>query len=537
MDDEIAARETEAKNLQIENVLGYWAPQSADNKAFEFLPSVFDGTLANEIMTGKIYQNDEVVRIFAWDINADGQINLGLFSPTCVYRPITSCEVTGTMVIEASGSDIQNAYWEIRHDQGNDGDVDEVFGDTYRQKQLDLSARQEGELYLVPTDEYFSSRTVSGLNSSAGVELALLGSRVSSSKPDFPVRELAFEDDAPLISSRTFDVSDVGYQDFVIETSFENVALRPSANDSFALSYELYRKVIIPEGIDESSINFDGFSKLDKRTSLVRYIDTFIDAPEINAEDQFFSHIYDTYYEDGFGEKSTNDIFFDSATTGVLTAENVIESEKTRQLNFEWERSADGEIRLNIADGSLITLNFIREIVGGYAVLMTTEDKDRTSKNYYVHDFVKSSDFQISDDMFPGRYQLENSDGYSTAIMTFTADGVVDFDNIPNLGGHWFINDQGELISFECTDLQGIFIDDYNTCLDSFEFIGTSSGYTEFSHIRKLKFLHRDGDDFLLKYNAGFWGGPFGFTGTDYREVNWTYRMKRIGDVRDEASN
>ena len=140
--------------------------------------------------------------------------------------------------------------------------------------------------------------------------------------------------------------------------------------------------------------------------------------------------------------------------------------------------------------------------------------------------------------MFPGRYQIYSNDSFSTIPVSFTADGKVTFANTDDLAGRWFINDDGELVSYECTDLAGNAITDYDRCLESFEFIGTEGEYTDFSHIRRLKFLHRDGDDFLIKYNASFYGGPFNVVGaTDYLTVNWTYRMKRIGDVRQQTSD
>jgi hypothetical protein len=290
----------------------------------------------------------------------------------------------------------------------------------------------------------------------------------------------------------------------------------------------------VPEGISEDAINLDDFIPLEKRTRLVRYIDTFISAPEINAGDNFFSAIRFSFTNTS---ALINDILFDSTTSGTLSNKDTAGGNKTLHVDFSWEKSADETIFLETPGGTLFSFKFIREIPGGYSVLTTIESSDREEKAYVVHDFVKDSGFEITNDMFPGRYQIDSNDGFSNIRVSFAADGTVRFQNVDGLGGYWFINEEGNLISFECTDLFDVVINDYATCLDSFNLIGTSSRYTQISHIRELKFLHRDGDDFHVKYNASFWGEVLGVVGPNYITPAWTYRMRRIGDIQDNGSN
>ena len=104
-------------------------------------------------------------------------------------------------------------------------------------------------------------------------------------------------------------------------------------------------------------------------------------------------------------------------------------------------------------------------------------------------------------------------------------------------GTHYYCYYVAITIFMRCSDLFDVVINDYDICLDSFNLIGTSSRYTQISHIRELKFLHRDGDDFHVKYNASFWGEVLGVVGPNYITPAWTYRMRRIGDVQDNGSN
>ena len=153
--EEIAEEQSTAKNLQIENVLGFWNPVNSESYTFEFLRSDPQSTDAVSVMTGNMYLNNQVVNNFTWSINDNGQINLNLKELSCFTRPLTGCPTKDSLVIQASGSDLQNAYWEINYDLDNDGDFDNVLGDNYQKKLLDLSTINQGDFYFVNVDEYF----------------------------------------------------------------------------------------------------------------------------------------------------------------------------------------------------------------------------------------------------------------------------------------------------------------------------------------------------------------------------------------------
>ena len=228
--DEIAAIQVEANHLQIDNVLGYWSPVNADSYSFEFFPSIVKGAISNTLMTGRMYKANQIEGMFLWDINAKGQINLTRVDHNCSARPITLCDAKSSIVIQASGNDMQNLYWEISDDQDNDGVVDVVSGDTYQKKSLDLSSKEQGALYLIPIDEYFSrsgedDEVIAGNNSNGNVELEFLGGTVSSVIANSPENKLVFNETTTITSNITFDVINVGYYDFDIETSLKNVVL------------------------------------------------------------------------------------------------------------------------------------------------------------------------------------------------------------------------------------------------------------------------------------------------------------------------
>ncbi|MCJ8273326.1 MAG: hypothetical protein MJK04_28490, partial [Psychrosphaera sp.] len=132
------------------------------------------------------------------------------------------------------------------------------------------------------------------------------------------------------------------------------------------------------------------------------------------------------------------------------------------------------------------------------------------NQNTYFFVYVPNENINV-DALLPRDFQFINLDGIITSGVQLLDDGVVELINVEDVeGGRWFIDDDGALIRFECLNIAEVEITDYQECVDSFEFVATTETKTTYSHLSKLTFLNRIGDDYLVQYDAAFWGGRWG---------------------------
>ncbi len=185
-------------------------------------------------------------------------------------------------------------------------------------------------------------------------------------------------------------------------------------------------------------------------------------------------------------------------------------------------QATDGTLTVTFDNGLSGTIRFISAFAGGYRVLFTLPHPV-LGKEHRMHDMFIETPSILTEKDFPGRYIVHSVDGVSHNEMVLHADktatGVV--------GGHWFQDTNGDLVSYECTDLKGVDIPSYADCDATFN---TDFSQVSFSHIRRLRFMHREGNTFLVKYDANVYGARFSIVDRDYWGIAWTYRITRIGD-------
>jgi hypothetical protein len=124
--------------------------------------------------------------------------------------------------------------------------------------------------------------------------------------------------------------------------------------------------------------------------------------------------------------------------------------------------------------------------------------------------FAQNEDIDLSA-LSPLDFEFIHVNGVITSPVRLLEDGEVELVNVDDVeGGRWFFNGPNELIRFECTTLSEVEITDYQQCLDSFEYVASEDAVTDYSHISRLRFINKIGNDYLVQYDAAFWGGRWG---------------------------
>ena len=536
-----------------EQVSGLWTPAGGAGKpSFEFFGSATEAPFAKSLLTGRIWQNQQLVNLFVWNLQSDGTITLNLVSPACISRPLASCPVTGSARIVASGKRIQDATWNVNLDYNGDGKIDAEVTDSYHRKELDLSGLAEGTVFLTHLDNALFDAPLRATVSGADLALRLedLNQAVTPIARSFALRQdsLAFAPSAPVVSSSSFYVVGSGYQSLQVKQWFDKVSLSSSASGAYALSYEMHREVQLPDGVTRAQVQADSgsvriglaeYEAVTARTKIVGLIGKFIGAPGVQALDKFYLSLLLDFEKAG----EANELLFTSATEGVVTSRlGHHPLAVSEQRSFTWRRSADGAIVLSFPEYGDVVLRFIKPISGGYQVLYERPNKG-FGPTYLVRDMLRDAPPVLNESNLAGRYIFTSTaplpNGSYEYSVTFhrnhTVSGAV--------GGYWFQDGNGDLVGYECTSLFGQDISDYASCAAALDNTATVS----FAHVRRLRFVHRDGNNVQAKYNASVYGTrsfllypPSGdpvraskfFTavGAPVQSTALTYRFVRIGD-------
>jgi hypothetical protein len=218
---------------------------------------------------------------------------------------------------------------------------------------------------------------------------------------------------------------------------------------------------------------------------------------------------------------SGNTITFSSATDGTASLVDLNNGLYSQSLHFTWTQATDSSITFTLDNGLQATMQFIKAINGGYEVVYTLPDPTYGTLSY-VTDFVTSTPSIITPAQIPGTYQFVSTDGVTLNQVSLHADGTVS----GLVGGYWFQDTNGDVVSYECYDLTGNPITSYSGCLASFNNLTNFS----FAHVRRLRFMDPVGNTYQVKYDADAYGATFGLTSNMYNTVSWTYRFTRIGN-------
>jgi hypothetical protein len=506
------------------DVAGYWAPKNASNDAYEFFLSPSDVPLTIPLKTGRILREGKVVDMFMWDYQSDGSIRLNKVGAECPARPLSNCPVTGSAQIVANGQTIQGAAWTFAFLDKN-STTPKLVTDTYTRADVNLSQLPQGEFFLKRSDILATPILGKIEDGKISIRFTEFGKPVFLSAPlgSGAARSVTFSSGqaAAIDGTASFAVQGQGMVALPVKQWYENVHLSATSG-GYILDYEYHRKVQVPATMNPSTIT--GLADYESTRFASRsfgLVNSFVHGPTVRAGDQFDTLLPLDFNPDWVGAAGGNKLQFLTASTGKLSHEDIINGKYTESRNFSWSQAADGTLKMSFDNGTEVTARFVKAVNGGHQVLYTSPHPT-LGKSYYLHDFLLHAASPWTEQDVPGRYTFLNTDGQTMQTVVLNKDKSVS----GVIGGYWFLDTNGELVSFECTDLLGNAIKSYQSCLANFNDLSTVS----FAHVRRLKLLHKDGDKLSFKYDASFYGERFGVSNRDYLTVAFTYQWTRIGN-------
>lgn len=518
------------KNIE-NNIVGYWFSENPENPEYEFFASAFDVDFEPSVKQGRIFEGGKQVSSFYWQLQNDGTIELSIVDTLCNARPLNFCQSIGKVKITATGSSLSNAVWNIRYEDSN-GLNRKNIKNRYSKKYVNFSDSTDGGFV-------FSKREVFDFPIAGEIKDNKISLWVDWSTRDFSKRiklsanfnregkdDIVFQtgENVSFYENRRFLVDGIGYLDLPVKSWYENVILSASNDDRYSLRYELHRKIELPEGLNIASVHLDGYRLLIKGSDSYEFIQQFIQGPVVKSTDRFFSFL-DADIGDPirtFGGAGNELVFISNEQVEVRLTDNVDGARtNTGSRSYTWNQNVDGSLFLDSPE-SKIEVKFIKAIPGGYNVLFKY-----SYGGYSRHDLILDAAPVVNESTFPGRYMFLSNDGYTIVEVIFHKDKTVT-SNPPIVNGHWFQDTNGDIISFECTTLERRDVTSYSECYDDFNRLNDMA----FVHIRRLGFIHKDGDNYKIKYSASFYGDVFDTTALsdDYLSLAWTYRWVRIGD-------
>ena len=537
-----------------QQIVGYWTPSDPSGDAYEFFSSATESPFDTALRTGRILRNGNVLNTFLWDMRNDGTIVLNLSSADCPYRPLSSCPSTGTVAITASGSSTQDALWSISFDDNGDGVSDRKVSDRFHRVEIDLSTLRAGPFWLhhINNEQFDAPLQGSVSGGTLSVRLEDLDQAVTVSAAGFTAKQATIHLDAAAQSSITvahsFYITGSGYTDLPVKQWADQATLSASANGNYTLSYLLHRQVQLPSGVDRAQVEADNgtlrytladYEADQSVTRVVGLISQFVAAPAVQAGQRYYLSMELNFQK----ARAGNDLLFSSATDGVvsdtLAHHPALISE---QRNFSWSARDDGSLALNFPGYGEVDLHFIKPIIGGYQVLYTLPDQGY-GPAYRIRDMIRDAPPVVDASNLAGRYVFNSTDELVTGSHEYSVTFHRDHTVSGAVGGYWFQDTNGDLVGFECSTLAGQDISDYATCAASLD----NPAAMSFAHVRRLRFVARDGNIFQAKYNATVYGTrsflfypPTGdpvltkkfFTapGAQPDSVALTYRFERVGD-------
>lgn len=525
-----AEKLVEVKNIE-QNIVGYWASSNTANPEYEFFASSFEDFSEPSVQQGRVFENGKQVHSFYWQLQSDGVIRLTLVDTLCNVRPLSSCPAIGVVKIQATGSSLSNATWSIRYEDSH-GVTTKNINNKYTRKNIDSLAFSQDEFILSKHEvfDYPVGGAISGNTISLWVDWYKTDFTKKiklSAKFDAGIKKdikFGAGEDLAFYESQRFFIDGIGYQDLQVKTWYEDVVLAASSGNRYSLRYEIHRKLQLPDGVIATAVHLDDYRLLIKASGSYELISQYIQGPTIKPMDKFFTYL-DAELGDTvrtFGGYGNELLFTSNELVEARRADNV-EGAKSNAATrlYGWSQGDDGTLSLKSPESN-ITIKFIKAIHGGYNVLYRYPDG-----GYSRHDLIWDAAPVVDETTFSGRYKFVSNNGWVVAEVTFHKDKTVTSD--PEIvNGYWFQDSNGEIVSFECTTLERRDITNYAECYASFERLSEMA----FVHIRRLGFLHRDGDSYQMKYSASFYGDVFDTTtvSDDYLSASWTYRWVRVGD-------
>jgi hypothetical protein len=506
--------------------VGAWLPATAGADVYEFYSSSTDLPY-NRGKTGRVYSSGVLKNFFTWDIQGDGSVKMTTYAPTCSDRPVSLCAATGTATIVATGESIRAGQWNINFDDNADGVVDRKVVDIYARKDLDLSRMAEGEFFLTKSELFdFSAYRgqVSGKKLSIRVTDYALPIVVTGDLGAGSQTSIKLTASAPIVVPQSFNIPGAGNVEVPVQISIDKPEIMAAANGGFIFQFEQNRKILLPGPVDPSMQSFiTDYEKPQIRTRSMALISKFIQGPIIRPGDKYNTFILLDFNPEWVAASAGNEIQFTSSVDGVVAHQDFNKGKFSESRKFKWVQRSDGEVVLTFENNTSATIRFVKSITGGYYVVLKTKDPLTGRDRYVAHDMFLETQTALAERDVPGRYGFISVDGTTINEVTLhrnkTVTGVV--------GGFWFMDVNGDVVSYQCTDLQGKPITNYVDCEAAFARPASEVG---FAHIRRLRFMHKDGNNYQVKYDAILSGVDAGIVDRDYFTITWTYRWTRLGD-------
>lgn len=506
-----------------QSVVGAWLPISADGNTYEFYSRTTEEPYTGE-NTGRVYNSGTLKNFFNWEIQSNGSIKMKQYAPSCTSRPVSQCAVSSTATIVATGESMQLAHWRIDFDDNADGVVDRSNADFYIRKDFDLSTMPEGEFFLTRGDVFefalaakISNKKISIRVNDYNYPIFLTGDVEAGKRTSMKLTP-----GEGFVIPQPFDIPGVGTINLPVKIWIDKAEIMAAANGGFILQYDMYRKIQLPGPVDPSMQSaITEYEKVQKKTRSTGLIDKFVQGPMIRSGDKFNTYMVLDFNLD-WSTGAGNEILFTSSTDGVVTHQDFNKGKYSESRKFKWVQRADGEVVLTFENNMDATIRFVKSIAGGYRVLFKVKHP-ALGYQYVPHDMVAETSSAIAEKDVPGRYSFISADAVTINTITLhkdkTVTGVVE--------GFWFMDTNGDVVSYECRDLQGKLMPNYADCEATFS---TDFSKVTNAHIRRLRFMHKDGNNYQVKYNANVWGARWFVVNRDYFTVAWTYRWTRLGD-------
>ncbi|HEX7640835.1 MAG TPA: hypothetical protein VF450_21995 [Noviherbaspirillum sp.] len=518
------AADSSTVHILDQNIVGYWTTSNANEPAYEFYAGPTEPPYSSSTdKVGKISQNGVVTARFLWDYQSDGSVKLKTVSPFCPAHPLSQCPVNGTVVVSARNDASGSVFWNISYDDNNDGVVDRQFTRTYSQKTIDWSSMPQGQFFLAGTPSFDTPLSGSISNGTASIRMVDFSAPVTLTAPiaSTPQSNLVFSagQSTAITDSGQFGLKDGSTITLPFLAWYDNVRLTMSADNTVALNYELHRKVQVPANFDATTLVLGNFERTTPKSMALEVITTFVPGVRLQPQQNYYSFL-PLFNPDWTLLGGGNQITLTSSTAGTVGHTDIHGGKYSESYPFTWSQGVDGSVVFSLPFFD-VKMQFIKPVPGGYQVLYSYPDPV-LGVNYLIHDLVLDSSNTITAADLPGTYAFTSSDSYTPDIVVFHRDGTVS----GVVGGYWFIDTNGDLVSYECKDVNGTALTTYAACYASFDQLANSS----LSHIRRVKMIRAGGNDFQVKYDSIIYGDKYGITGRDYITAAVTYHFVRLGD-------
>lgn len=505
-------------------MFGYWAPTNPANESYVFfagLGKADDDADPSMLQTGRVYNGSNFVAPFYWVSNPDGTIKINKVALGCEVFPLDKCRTTSVVTITPGAT--EGSSWKFLFDDNADGTIDRSVNDAYAQSNLNLSTLPQGEFFMNVAEQTANLELGFRSGNQVGIRMQVAGEEIAltGSIPAGATRSISFggSSEANAINSAyTFKMTDGLRRSFPVKVWLEQVRMSAGVNGGFIVDYELHQKVQFPTDVVPSSVVLNSYELPKKRSIIYGRIDHFVHGPTIHENDKFVSWLpvgfkYNLFLGAG------NQLKFTSPTQGTISHTDFHGGTRSEKLTFSWAQVADGTVTMNFANGLPVTMRFVKDISGGYLVVYSLPGHSHLMHNL----IIDGPQVIMTENDFAGRYVFTGSDEVTNFEVVFHKDKTV----TGAVSGYWFIEPNGTIVSYECTDLAGHDIANYEQCYAQM----SDTSKVKVVYIKRLRLLNNANNIFLFQYDAEGIGSRLGgASGDDYKQISLSYFWKRVGN-------